>query len=187
MPIPDICPGCGDSDCEYVQLIPLIDRSEAVVGCYAVASFDVRTREAYASQDEWRTALEGFAATEGWKPVEATESLRTLELLETGHTAAMPDGPTEFAGGCQHWSLNIHQYIGPLAVCPDCLQPLGKYLFAAGAAWCWQHFNQQINFIDCPNLFELPRDTDVLKFTPTSEAWAAIKDRFPLVALKDED
>jgi hypothetical protein len=186
VPVPDICPSCGETDGSCITLTPLLDRPEAVVGCFAHLWFDVRNREPYTSREEWLAALEEFAPTADGEPVKATETLRTLELRETGQTMAMPDGPVEYTG-CEHFALNIHEYLGPVALCPDCMQPLGKHIFAAGAGYCWQHFSQQYNLIDCPNLCEFPREADVLKIEPSSKAWAAVKDRFPLFPTEDEE
>lgn len=186
MPIPEICPSCGETDGSRITLTPLLDRLEAVVGCFAHLWFDVRNREPYASREEWLAALDEFAPTAGGEPVKATETLRTLELRETGRTMEMSDGPMEYTG-CEHFALDIHEYIGPVAICQDCMQPLGKHVFAAGAGYCWQHFSQQCNLIDCPNLYEFPSDADVLKIEPSGQAWVTIKDRYPLIPIGDEE
>ena len=64
--------------------------------------------------EDWLAVLEGVGLTADGEPVEATRSLRTLELRETGQTRAMPDGPMEY-GGSDHFALDIHQYLGPVA------------------------------------------------------------------------
>lgn len=157
--IPDTCPNCGETDGSCITLTPLLDRPEAVVGCFADLWFDVRNREPYASGEEWLAALDNFASTAASEPVKATETLRTLELRETEQTMAMPYGLMEYTG-CGDGALDIHEYLGPVAICPDCMQPLGKHIFAAGAAYCWQHFSQQYRLIDCPHLDDFPRDAD---------------------------
>ncbi|MFJ3097949.1 hypothetical protein [Streptomyces hydrogenans] len=87
-PIPDICPLC-ESDWG-VALVPLLDRPEAVMGCYACNGHDVALRTPYPSRQAWRTALDEFEkpGQVNWWPGEVTDELRDQEGQESLEDAA---------------------------------------------------------------------------------------------------
>ncbi|MET8330918.1 hypothetical protein [Streptomyces sp. NPDC005181] len=78
MPIPDHCTLCQDD--VHVAAIPLLDRSEAVMGCYACLGHDVSLREPYESRTQWQEALKEFeeGSSSHW-PREVTTELREQE------------------------------------------------------------------------------------------------------------
>ncbi len=82
MSIPDLCTLCNDD--VHVAAIPLLDRPEAVMGCYACLGHDVTLRAPYASHTQWRSALEEFeeGGSSHWPP-EVTKELREQEEQQT--------------------------------------------------------------------------------------------------------
>ncbi|MFD7475166.1 hypothetical protein ACFV8Z_24165 [Streptomyces sp. NPDC059837] len=157
--------------------IPLLDRAEAVRGCFNHLSHDVAVREPYSSQEAWRAALDEFIGTGAPQVVEVTEDLRRLELKESGATRSLPYGPVAYSGSAA--DHRIRTYDGPIAICPACIQPLGKHVFALGAAYSWQHFPEQEEGVDCPSILDDLHDGDVIHVTPNVGAWRSLRDWYP--------
>ncbi|MDT0377242.1 hypothetical protein RM572_00430 [Streptomyces sp. DSM 42041] len=182
MPRPDICPDCGEDYC--AMSIPLLDRPEAVTGCFNHLSHDVTDRKPYPSLDAWRAALQEFVVGgSDSHVVEVTEELRRLEQSQDGAARPLADGPLPYSGSAADHS--IRTYTGPLAVCPACIQPLGKHVFALGAGYSWQHFPEQWDGVDCPRYLDHMHDGQVLRVNPDSEALSSLRAWYPDCSAKD--
>ncbi len=157
--------------------IPLLDRPEAVRGCFNHLSHDVTAREPYPTREAWSAALRDFLRTAAAEVVEVTEELRRLELKEKGRTRPLPDGPVPYSGSTAYQS--IRTYDGHVAICPACIQPLSKHVFAAGAAYNWQHFPEQAEGIHCPHLLDDLHDGQVIHVEPDPAAWVSLRAWYP--------